>query len=82
MAASAVSSTNTTNTAAELGSPNGTYTATVEADPAAATPMAVSALPPGKKHAKAESAPTDPYDPNKSPYWDPKDWTYIYNQGP
>jgi hypothetical protein len=82
MAASAVSSTNTTNTAAELESPNGSSTATVDADPAVATPMAVPAPPIDQKDAKAKTAPSDPDDQNKSPYWDPKDWTYIYNQGP
>ena len=31
-----------------------------------------------KKKTKRPSQESD----NKSPYWEPRDWTYIYNQGP
>ena len=31
---------------------------------------------------KADTAKMQPDDSRKSPYWEPKDWTYIYNQGP
>jgi hypothetical protein len=45
----------------------------------------VQAEPQTPKKAKAkkdDTAGMQPDDPRKSPYWDPKDWTYIYNQGP
>jgi uncharacterized membrane protein len=34
----------------------------------------------GKK--KNDTSNMQPDDPRKSPYWEPRDWTYIYNQGP
>ena len=80
--APAASAASTTSAAPELGSASGTQTANVDVDPAVPMSMALQATSPNKKHANAKAAQMDPEDPNKSPYWDPKDWSYIYNQGP
>jgi hypothetical protein len=54
------------------------------ADPMIA-PQATPELQPAKKskaNKKDDTEKMQPDDPRKSPYWEPKDWTYIYNQGP
>ena len=61
---------------------------TVEAVPTA-DPIAAAPATAEKKTAeqandekKADTTKMQPDDSRKSPYWEPKDWTYIYNQGP
>jgi hypothetical protein len=57
------------------------------ATPASASPFPYIAVQPvTREHAKPrknkDSSNMQPDDPRKSPYWEPRDWSYIYNQGP
>lgn len=55
-------------------------------EPAAAAPVTVetqiTAEHQNKTNKKDAASNLQPDDPGKNPYWEPKDWTYIYNQGP
>lgn len=55
-------------------------------EPAAPAPVTVEkqTMPehPKKAHKKDAASNQQSDDSGKSPYWEPKDWTYIYNQGP
>jgi hypothetical protein len=52
--------------------------------PPAATPVAAGSQTAKKAKTKKnnDTANMQPDDPRKSPYWEPRDSTYIYNQGP
>jgi hypothetical protein len=54
----------------------------VVADPAAANPAIPVRPMENGNEAKAKKSKPQRADSEKSPYWEPRDWTYIYNQGP
>jgi hypothetical protein len=71
------------------GPGNVTHATTVEvapnaaADPAAATAVATKGQTGKNLKAKKkdDTANMQPDDPRKSPYWEPRDWNYISQQG-
>ena len=52
------------------------------AQPAAATSVNREEQADKKAKKKDDTANMQPDDPRKSPWWEPRDWGYIYNQGP
>ena len=52
----------------------------VNANMNAANAMVTQATPQAKKKHKVQQQWTNPEDPNKSPWWEPRDWNYISHQ--
>jgi hypothetical protein len=73
-------STAATNAAADMTCCPQMPTGTIAGNSAASAPS-VSTREEGGAKVKEEKARAKE-DFNKNPYWEPRDWTYIYNQGP